>query len=314
VLPLHSAQYDKWLIVGGERIRLNEWLHRRIGEWEADSSLLEPNRLRERIEVLDELDALFGDADARGAAAGTDLSLRVGVLRGRLEAVNASIYEEIRGEVQQGERPDALRRWMEICRDRAGTAPAGLEPDRLGYDCLDELISGVLGLREPGSAPDLPGPEEVFYQPTPVRHILHLIAVSGLSERDVLIDLGSGLGHVPLLASILTGARCMGIEAKAAYVACARECADCLGLSRVSFVCQDAREADLSAGTVFYLYTPFTGGLLRKVLGRLEKESAKRAIRVCTFGPCTVEVAREPWLHLVGETPETDRIGCFWGA
>ena len=170
----------------------------------------------------------------------------------------------------------------------------------------------MLELREPGGAPVRPGPEEVFYQPTPVRHILRLIAVSGLSEGDVLVDLGSGLGHVPLLASILTAARCVGIESEAAYVACARECAERLGLSRVSFMHQDVREADVSAATVFYLYTPFTGGLLRNVLGRLEQESAQRAIRVCTFGPCTVEVAREPWLRLAGDAPETDRIGCFW--
>jgi hypothetical protein len=295
-------------------------LNRLIGQWEADSSLFVPDRLRERIEVLDELDALFGDADAQDTASEADLSRRVGVLRGRLEAVNAAIYTAIRSEVQQGSGPDALLRWIKICGEREGMAAVRSRPERpgqgepgpegLAYDCLDELISGVLGLREPGGAVHL-GPEEVFYQPTPVRHILRLIAVSGLSEGDVLVDLGSGLGHVPLLVSIVTGKRCVGIEAEAAYVACARECARGLGLERVSFVHEDVREADLSTGTVFYLYTPFRGTLLRSVLGRLQKESVKRAIRVCTFGPCTVEVAREPWLRTL-ETPETERIWCFW--
>jgi hypothetical protein len=41
----------------------------------------------------------------------------------------------------------------------------------------------------------------VPYQPTPVRHILHLIAAAMVAEDDVFVDLGSGLGHVPLLVS-----------------------------------------------------------------------------------------------------------------
>jgi hypothetical protein len=51
---------------------------------------------------------------------------------------------------------------------------------------------------------------------TPVRHILRLIAAGALSEADVFVDLGSGLGHVPLLASRLTGVRSFGIEVEAA--------------------------------------------------------------------------------------------------
>jgi len=56
----------------------------------------------------------------------------------------------------------------------------------------------------------------------------------------------------------------------------------------------------LSEGTVFYLYTPFTGGILRTVLDRLRREAARRAIRVCTFGPCAVTVAEEGWLEAEG--------------
>jgi hypothetical protein len=277
-------------------------LNRLIAELEADSSLVEPNRLRKRIEVHDELDALCGDADSMPTE--TDLYERTRAIRALLEGANAAIYQAIRSEVQRGARPHGLRRWIQVCASK-GTPPRGL-----GYDDLDELISGVLQLREPGNAPVHPGPEEVFYQPTPVRHILQMIEVSGLSEADVLVDLGSGLGHVPLLASILTRARSIGIEAEAAYVASARECAESLGLSPVTFVQQDARDADLSTGTVFYLYTPFTGALLQSVLDKLRKEGGKRDIRVCTLGPCTLVVAKEPWLR-ESAPPNADRIACF---
>ncbi len=116
-----------------------------------------------------------------------------------------------------------------------------------------------------------------------------------------MVDLGAGLGHVSLLVGMLTGAQCTGIEIDGAYVACARECAERLGLSgRVTFAEEDARQADLSGGTVFYLYTPFTGGVLRTVLDRMRDEAERRAIRVCSLGPCTEVMAQERWLAARG--------------
>jgi hypothetical protein len=71
------------------------------------------------------------------------------------------------------------------------------------------------------------------------------------------------------------------------------------------FVQGDARAADLSDGTVFYLYTPFTGTILRDVLNLLRDEAVRREIRICTFGLCTPAVAEEQWLSVVG-TLETE--------
>jgi SAM-dependent methyltransferase len=150
----------------------------------------------------------------------------------------------------------------------------------------------------------------VFYQPTPVRHILHMIRMCALTAADVLVDLGSGLGHVPILVSLLSQARAVGVEVDSAYVATARECARGIGLNRVQFVRQNALDADLSFATAFYLYTPFTGVMLEEALSRLRQLSARRPIRICTFGPCTQVLAREPWLA-TDATPEADRIVLF---
>lgn len=269
-------------------------LQRVLARLEADSALFEAKQLRRRLEALDALDAHAHRLDEQARA-----------LRTRLEVTNAAIYQSIRREVQQGAPPRELLRWIDACR--SGGEP--LQPG-LSYDLLDELISGVLQLGEPSSAEIDPGPERVFYQPTPVRHILRLMEVCALSQDDVFLDLGSGLGHVPILVSILTGARSIGVEVEAAYVASARECARRLGLSRAAFVQQDASEADLSAGTVFYLYTPFTGTLLMTVLRRLRQQSEDRAIRVCTLGPCTAVLAGEPWLGASAQ-PDPHRITCF---
>jgi hypothetical protein len=79
----------------------------------------------------------------------------------------------------------------------------------------------------------------------------------------------------------------------------------------VTFAQQDARTADLAAGTVFYLYTPFLGTILRAVLDALRREAASRPIRICTFGPCTPIIAREPWLLETTGTLAEDRIAVF---
>jgi len=57
---------------------------------------------------------------------------------------------------------------------------------------------------------------KVLYQPTPARLIFNLLEETRLTANDVLVDLGSGMGHVPLLAAICTPAHCIGIEVEQA--------------------------------------------------------------------------------------------------
>jgi tRNA1(Val) A37 N6-methylase TrmN6 len=140
--------------------------------------------------------------------------------------------------------------------------------------------------------------------------VLQLIDAASIAEDEVFVDLGSGLGHVPLLVSLLTGARSVGVEIEAAYVASARACAESLRCSRVSFLEQDVREADLSRGTIVYLYTPFSGSMLADVLGALQGESRRRAFKVCTLGPCTRSVANEAWLR-ARTPPDAGHITVF---
>src|ERR1700728_3399794 len=244
---------------------------------EADSSLFLPGQLRERLIALDDLDAGFGGWNSKDSTRCTysRLHQRAQALRIRLEAANAELYQSVRCDIVRGGQPRALLQWLE---DSASDNEPRSPLPGLGFDYRDELLSGVLQLPEP-SEPNLqPSPEMVPYQPTPVRHILHLIAAAMLAEGDVFVDLGSGLGHVPLLVSLITGAQSLGIEMQAAYVVSARECAQSLQLSRVQFIARDARDADLSRGTVFYLYSPFKGSILTDVLGALRKDSMRRSI------------------------------------
>jgi hypothetical protein len=284
-------------------------LHALLCGLEADSSLFRPEQLRERLIALDDLDAGFGGIDFADSAtcAYSRIHQRAKALRIQLEAADAELYESVRSDIVRGGRPRALLRWLQ---NSASQDESQIPLRGLGFDWRDELLSGVLRLREPSEPNPQLSPEMVFYQPTPVRHILHLTATIGLAEDDVFVDLGSGLGHVPLLVSMVTGVRSLGIEVQAAYVTSARECAQRLQLKRVQFIPQDAREADLSGGTVFYLYSPFSGSILTDVLSALRMESMRRSIKICSLGPCTRRVANETWLK-ASAVPDPGRITVF---
>jgi hypothetical protein len=278
-----------------------------ISELEQNDLLDEPDRLRERIDVLDRLDTHFPDGANVEVEGEAELHRRARAIRARLEAVNHELYQAIRHDIQREAGQASLLQWSAASsRDERALSEEGGD----SYDYLDELISGVLQFDEPDDMDVEVAAEMVFYQPTPARAIFDLIRRVAFTPRDVLIDLGSGLGHVPLLVAICTGASSIGIELEAVYADCARRCARALNLRRVTFIQQDARAADFSNGTVFYLYTPFKGTILRTALDALRREAASREIRICTFGPCTSVVAEESWLEAVGPV-QMHRVAIF---
>jgi hypothetical protein len=271
-----------------------------LEKFEADPSLAEPDRFRERIEVLDQLDACDLDSQTLRANSESDnaaLYRRAVGLRTKLEDANSRFYESVRDAIRRGAGRDALFQSADQLRYEA---PLRGYSNDLGaaesYDYLDDLVSGVFRF-EVTDEPQVHLSEEmVAYQPTPARHVFDLIRHIQLTAQDVFVDLGSGLGHLAFLIAICTDARCIGVELEPSYVRCSAKIARELNLTKATFLALDAREADLSSGTVFYLYTPFRGAILRAVLDRLQLESVRREIRVCTFGPCTPIVAAESWL------------------
>jgi hypothetical protein len=301
---------ESWVFDEASSHILTDALECFVAQLETEPSLVAPDQFRRRVEALDRLDAYFPEVpQATSGAEWIEPAhyRRVRDLRAKLEAANCELYEAIRGEIQRGERPDMLLRFV---RPSVQSENANGPANGLGYDYLDELINGVFPFEEPDTAGIVRESEKVFYQPTPARQIFRLIDVTALTADDVLVDLGSGLGHVSMTVSICTDARSIGIELEAAYVACARQCALQLNLNRVTFLHEDARTADLTPGTVFYLYTPFTGSILSAVLNRLKREAATRRIRICSYGPCTPIIAGERWLE-AATPPEAHRIALF---
>lgn len=265
------------------------------------SELSDASAFIRRCDVIDLLEshlaALSIDDDTVDAARAGELRDEAIVLCQRLERANAAIVQRLREDIKTGRcrRGDLLRELRQYIasseKHRAGS-------NNLEYDNLDVLVAGIFGIdRLPDEEIDETPPEMVPYQPTPARVVLDIIERIRPTPEDVFVDIGSGLGLVPILISLLSDARSVGMEMQPSYVRHAQSCAKCLNISNVRFVCADARLGDFSTGTLFYMYTPFKGAVLQQVLERLHTEGRRRDIRLCTYGPILSEVVGESWGH-----------------
>ncbi len=215
-------------------------------------------------------------------------------MRDRLEKINAGLFQRLGAGIISGNYTGAdLKHQL----DEYVAVPGEKSRDDAGYDSLDMFVNGLLRIDGAPQETKAREAEMVFYQPTPVRIILELVEKANVTKEDVFYDLGSGLGQVPILVNLLSGVVARGIEFEPAYCDYARQCAQRLGLSRVKFINTDAREADYSDGTIFFMYTPFQGEMLQEVLTRLRNESRNKAIRLYTYGPCTPQVSQQSWLE-----------------
>jgi hypothetical protein len=285
---------------------MSEALSALIEHLRGDLTLDRPERLRERVDALDRIERLsLYLSDTPDTLA---LSADIAAQQSRLDAVNERLYRNLRDAIRRGDGANCLREWVPVA-EHADTDTSIAQGE--GYDHLDALLGGIAQLHEPADDVAALAPEMVFYQPTPARHIFDLIRRIAPGADDVVLDVGSGLGHVPLLVGACTSARCIGVELEPAYVASARAAAADLRLSRVSFIQADARAADLSQATVFYLYTPFTGGVLGEMLERIREQAQRRDIRLCSLGPCTQVLAAQRWLRAIDVELHSDRIAVF---
>ena len=98
------------------------------------------------------------------------------------------------------------------------------------------------------SSPQRP---DVRFLPTPQNVVDAMLTLAHVTPADVVFDLGSGDGRIPITAATKFGARGVGIEIDASLVRLARENAARAGVSdRVTFIEGDLFQADLSSATV----------------------------------------------------------------
>jgi len=127
------------------------------------------------------------------------------------------------------------------------------------------------------------------YVTTPTALIDSMLSLAGVSAEDVVFDLGSGDGRIPIRAAEAFGARGVGIEIRGDLVREARQRAQAAGVSsRVAFRHKDLFDADIAAATVVTLYLlPSVNRALRPKLLRELQPGARVVSRNFGMGTWT---------------------------
>ena len=156
------------------------------------------------------------------------------------------------------------------------------------------LLTTALAAQGPAKAP------EPQYPPSSPEAVAAMLKLAAVTKNDVVYDLGSGDGRIPIAAARTYGARAVGVEINAALVKEARDKAQAESVGdRVRFIQQDLFDADISEATVVTMY--LLPSINVKLLPKLNRE-LKPGTRVVSQsfdlgGPkpkATIDVAGRP--------------------
>ncbi len=168
----------------------------------------------------------------------------------------------------------------------------------------DSWLDLVFGLGEiaPDDSASLPH-GCVPYLPAPINKLIEIADHADVTPSDVFVDVGSGVGRATVVMNLLTGAAAIGLEIQPPLVLASRDLTMRVAADRVPVIQGDAAVTTgfMMTGTVFFLYCPFGGDRLRKVLTELESIAQTRLIRVCCLD---LPLPACPWLALASQPSE----------
>ena len=131
------------------------------------------------------------------------------------------------------------------------------------------VLAGAASAPASAQAP-LRSPDVIFV-PTPQEVVDAMLKLAKVTKNDVVYDLGSGDGRIPITAAKTYGARGVGIDIDPQRIREANENLKAAGVGdRVKFLNQDLFTTDISEATVVTLY--LLPSLNLKVLPKLNKE------------------------------------------
>jgi SAM-dependent methyltransferase len=236
--------------------------------------------------ALSQLATSHGIADRAFAASALALCARAGNRDDILE-----IQARIR-ETASREHADVRARMRDGTLDRIALLD---ELRRTPLELRDHLIEEILDIAYPPIDELSLPPGSMPYVPSGLDEILFAFGRAGLGPKTTLVDLGSGLGKVVLLAAFLTGADAYGIELDPHLVAHAEASALALGLERAHFLQGDIRSAELPDADAYYSF--ITLARPEDVIERLAPVAAERVIRVFSQ---PLDQKRVPFLRATG--------------
>jgi trans-aconitate methyltransferase len=120
---------------------------------------------------------------------------------------------------------------------------------------LAVALSAVSTLAQQQPLKPLEKEPEVPYVPTHEKVVDEMLKVAKVGKNDILYDLGSGDGRIPITAAKRFGTRGVGVDVDPARITEARENAIKAGVAdKVKFFQQDLFETDIREATVVTLY------------------------------------------------------------
>ena len=124
------------------------------------------------------------------------------------------------------------------------------------------------------------------YVPTPDDVVARMLALAEVTASDVVYDLGSGDGRIPITAAKRYGARGVGLEIDPRRIEESRANAKAAGVDHlVEFRLQDVMTADVSAATVVTLYLlSSSNAKLRPILTRQLRPGARIVSHAFSMG------------------------------
>ena len=149
----------------------------------------------------------------------------------------------------------------------------------------------------PAGAARQPTQEESLapYVPTPYDVVNRMLELAEVTRDDVVYDLGCGDGRIVITAAERFGARGVGIDYDPERIAEANANAARRGVQDlVTFIRQDAMEADVSEATVVTLYLLSSSNRkLRPILTRQLRPGARIVSHAFRMGDWRPDVTRE---------------------
>jgi tRNA G37 N-methylase Trm5 len=117
------------------------------------------------------------------------------------------------------------------------------------------MVAAAGAAAMPAAAQGRLRPPDVKYVPTPQSAVEAMLELARVTAGDVVYDLGSGDGRIPITAARKYGARGVGIEIDSYYLRWAIDNLAKAGVAdRVVFLNQDLFESDISPATVVTLF------------------------------------------------------------
>lgn len=99
-----------------------------------------------------------------------------------------------------------------------------------------------------------------------------MVKISGITERDVVYDLGCGRGKFLFYVNLATGATCIGVDLLPTYIAIAEKITDKLGIKKIHFFEEDILDVDLRTASVVFIHgTCFSEELREGIIQKVDE-------------------------------------------